>query len=74
MIQALCQDAFTIYNISKAKDTQILQESLNSSSSEINVNDAGTCMRFLTAFLALKKEAVILKGSKKNANDPLPPW
>ena len=67
MIQALCQDAFTINNISKAKDTQILQESLNSSSSEINVNDAGTCMRFfLTAFLALKKEAVILKG-KANA-------
>ena len=42
MIQALSQDAFTINNISKAKDTQILQESLNSSSSEINVNDAGT--------------------------------
>ena len=53
MIQALCQDAFTIYNISKAKDTQILQESLNSCSSEINVSDAGTCMRFLTAFLAV---------------------
>ena len=73
MIQVLCQDAFTIYNISKAKDTQILQESLNSCSSEINVNDAGTCMRFLTAFLALKNEAVVLKGSKRMHQRPIAP-
>lgn len=73
MIQALCQDTFTIHNISKAKDTLILQESLQNSSSELNINDAGTCMRFLTAFLALKNKAVVLKGSKRMHQRPIAP-
>ena len=45
-----------IENISNSDDTKILQHYLKSESTLIDVHHAGTAMRFLTAYLSIKKK------------------
>ena len=40
-----------IKNISNSEDTSILEKNLKNLKNKINVNHAGTAMRFLTAYL-----------------------
>ncbi len=61
-----------ILNVSNSRDTQILQQALADNSDVINVGDAGTAMRFLTAFLAIQdKKKTLLKGSKSMYKRPI---
>ena len=61
-----------IENVSNSGDTTVLQEALKSTSNEINIGHAGTAMRFLTAYFAVKKNAeIVLTGSKRMQNRPV---
>src|SRR5210317_377864 len=56
----------TIDNLSNSDDTRFLQRALNGNSSHVNIGPAGTAMRFLTAFYALKENSeVVLTGSER---------
>lgn len=64
---------FTIHNLSNSEDTQLLKEALDNYKlkNEININHAGTDMRFLTAFFSLKAKEIILGGSQRMHNRPI---
>lgn len=71
IIQKISGKNIQINNLSEAGDTRILQECLNSGSKEKNVSDAGTVMRFLTAYYACTESDVILKGSERMHERPI---
>ena len=73
IIQAICKEAFSISNLSEAKDTQVLKKALDTSSKTINIGDAGTSMRFLTAFFSIQKQEVVLRGSERMHERPIAP-
>ena len=67
---------FSIDNLSDAEDTRVLNKllfgDLESNSNLYNVGHAGTAMRFLTAYLAIKKDSkVILTGSDRMKERPI---
>ena len=71
IIQALCDNNFTINNLSKSEDTLVLKKALNQEK-EINTGHAGTSFRFLTALLStLENNEYILNGSDKMNNRPI---
>ena len=94
IIQALCDDAFEIENLSISNDTKVLKELLNKSLQEetvradkarvkssddvsdnhqptFSVNLAGTAMRFLTAYLAIQNQEVVLTGAQRMKERPI---
>ncbi len=73
IIQAICKEDFSISNLSEAKDTQVLKKALETSSKTINIGDAGTSMRFLTAFFSIQKQEVVLRGSERMHERPIAP-
>ena len=52
IIKALCEEDFTITNLSDSDDTKSLQKALNSADKIIDVGAAGTSFRFLTSYLS----------------------
>lgn len=73
IIKAICKEAFSISNLSQAKDTQVLKQALENFSNTINTDDAGTSIRFLTAFFSIQKQEVVLRGSKRMHERPIAP-
>ena len=72
IIKALCKDNFKIKNLSDSNDTRTLVQCLDLSKKNIDINDAGTSFRFLTAFLALQKDKeFILSGSERLKERPI---
>jgi len=76
IIQALAQhqaNATTIdlSNISEARDTQTLQRLLKEKGKLLDVLDAGTTMRFLTAFIAVTQQHKILTGTARMQARPI---
>jgi 3-phosphoshikimate 1-carboxyvinyltransferase len=72
IIQALCMDDFEIERLSNSNDTNVLQKLLNSQEKEVSVGLAGTAMRFLTAFLAIKdNNEIILTGDNRMKERPI---
>jgi 3-phosphoshikimate 1-carboxyvinyltransferase len=72
IIKALCKDNFEIKNLSNSDDTRALLEALNLSKKFIDINDAGTSFRFLTAFLCLQQDKeFILTGSERLKERPI---
>jgi 3-phosphoshikimate 1-carboxyvinyltransferase len=73
IIKNLCNEHFEILHPSNSADTQILTNVLNKSilDKEIDINNAGTCMRFLTAFLSTQKGDYTLTGSKRMQERPI---
>jgi 3-phosphoshikimate 1-carboxyvinyltransferase len=74
IINALANKSLTITNLSQARDTQTLDQLLNNweEKSEFDVLDAGTAMRFLTAFLAINtQKEVILTGTERMQQRPI---
>ncbi|MEC8273900.1 MAG: 3-phosphoshikimate 1-carboxyvinyltransferase [Bacteroidota bacterium] len=71
IIQALCQSKPLLSNLSKSSDTQSLIEALETTSKTIDIGDAGTSMRFLTAYLSLQKGNYILTGSDRMKERPI---
>jgi 3-phosphoshikimate 1-carboxyvinyltransferase len=79
LIQALSKKPFTIHNVSKSSDTIYLQKALESCKEQkdlqtINIGDAGTPFRFLTAFLATQiGKTFHLCGSERLHQRPIAP-
>ncbi len=60
-----------LQNISEARDTQTLQRLLLSNDEVLDVLDAGTTMRFLTAFCTATNRQVILTGTPRMQQRPI---
>jgi 3-phosphoshikimate 1-carboxyvinyltransferase len=71
MINALSGSISTLLNLSSSRDTLIFQRALTNSGKTIDVGDAGTAMRFLTAYFAVTGKRKILKGSERMHKRPI---
>ncbi len=71
IIQSLCQSKPTLFNLSQSSDTQSLVQALQTTSKTIDIGDAGTSMRFLTAYLSQQKGNYILTGSDRMKERPI---
>ena len=86
VIEALSEGKVKVKNVSDAADTVLLEGILKSKvksqnskvltgddleTPEINIGPAGTAMRFLTAYLTLQNEEVILTGSQRMKQRPI---
>lgn len=60
-----------IQNLSKARDTQTMLNLLTGQPEIYDVKDAGTTMRFLTAFLAIHGNGEIITGTDRMKNRPI---
>jgi len=62
----------TIKNLSNSDDTKVLEKYLKKTSTKIDIGHAGTAMRFLTAFLAIKEgQQYIITGSERMKKRPI---
>lgn len=73
IMHALSAFRSSLQGLSDASDTIILQRILQENPMEVNVEDAGTAMRFLLAYFALKGEERILRGTERMQQRPLAP-
>lgn len=74
IIRALTETNFEIKNLSDSKDSLTLQRLLTQDSDQIyDTGHAGTCFRFMTAYLATKQGTQILSGSNRMKERPIGP-
>lgn len=71
ILDALSGSKSTLYNLSDANDTRLMQKLIRSKSSEIDVEDAGTTMRFLTAYFAVTNQQKTMKGTARMNERPI---
>ncbi|MBX7141272.1 MAG: 3-phosphoshikimate 1-carboxyvinyltransferase [Chitinophagales bacterium] len=71
IIEALSGASIAKPNLATAHDTQLLQALLQSDSTTLDAEDAGTAFRFLTAFLAFKEGEWILTGNDRMQQRPI---
>ncbi len=72
VMNALCSDGLAIDNLSQSEDTRVLQEALTGKSDTHDLRGAGTAMRFLTAYFALREgETHTLTGSARMCERPI---
>ncbi|MPR32011.1 3-phosphoshikimate 1-carboxyvinyltransferase [Salmonirosea aquatica] len=71
IINALTGFKSDLSNISEARDSQTMQRLLASSDSVADVIDAGTTMRFLTAYFAVTNQHKILTGTPRMCERPI---
>ncbi len=73
IIKTLSGSSAVLENLSDSDDTRLLQLAMEQKSPVRDVGHAGTAMRFLTAYFALRPGHVILTGSKRMKQRPLAP-
>ena len=71
MIRAIAGEYFPILRISSSSDTVRLQTLIESNELELDVRDAGTTFRFLTALLASGDREHILTGNDRMKQRPI---
>jgi 3-phosphoshikimate 1-carboxyvinyltransferase len=71
IIQALCNGQADISNLSSARDTQLMYQLINSSDAVIDVMDAGTTMRFITAYFVVTNQPKTLTGTPRMCQRPI---
>ncbi len=71
IINALAGGKLSLKNLSDAQDTEILEYLLKHNPKEWDVIDAGTAMRFLTAYLSMHGDGKILTGSPRMQERPV---
>ena len=71
IINALSGNISEIQNLSEARDTQTMIRLLASKEETLDVLDAGTTMRFLTAFSVLGENSRILTGTERMQQRPI---
>lgn len=71
VLHALSGGSGTLHNLSDANDTVVMQRLLSSSDDTLNVEDAGTVMRFLTAFTAVGMKPKTLTGTARMKERPI---
>ncbi len=71
ILNALSGNQSVVSNLSSARDTQLMQSLVGSTDHVINVMDAGTTMRFLTAYFAVTGKHKILTGTDRMKQRPI---
>ena len=71
IIDALTGHKCDIGNLSNARDTQTMIRLLKSDDQVLDVIDAGTTMRFLTAYLSITGQERVLTGTKRMCERPI---
>ncbi len=71
IINALTQNKCQLENLSTARDTVTMRRLLASDDLELNVIDAGTTMRFLTAYCAVTGRKTVLTGTARMCERPI---
>ncbi|WP_114747695.1 3-phosphoshikimate 1-carboxyvinyltransferase [Pleomorphovibrio marinus] len=71
IIDALTEGENQISNLAEARDTQTMIRLLKEDPSTLDVLDAGTTMRFLTAFSALNNKKKVLTGTPRMCERPI---
>jgi 3-phosphoshikimate 1-carboxyvinyltransferase len=71
IINALAGGQSQILNLSDANDTQLMLRLVNAKDHIIDVEDAGTTMRFLTAFFSVTKQHKVLTGTARMKERPI---
>lgn len=73
IIQALAKEKIPAKGMSVSDDTLLLGKLLTSESEVIDAANAGTALRFLLAYLCLKKREIVLTGSDRMKKRPIGP-
>ena len=73
LINALGGNKSVLHNISNARDSQTMSRLLREQSEVWDVLDAGTTMRFCTAFLAIEGKGEVITGTERMKNRPIGP-
>lgn len=71
IIQASAKEKIDLSNISKARDTQTMMRLLASDDLTLDVLDAGTTMRFLTAFVTANDRPTVMTGTERMQERPI---
>jgi len=71
ILNALSGDHSTLHNLSDANDTQLMTKLIRDENSIIDVEDAGTTMRFLTAYFSVTNQHKILTGTPRMKERPI---
>lgn len=71
ILQALAGGKATLLNLSEANDTVLMQGLLNTPSDVIDAEDAGTVMRFLTAYFAVTNQLKKITGTDRMKKRPI---
>ena len=71
VIDALTEGENTIKNLAEARDTQTMIRLLHTTPAVFDVLDAGTTMRFLTAFVAVTNQQKVMTGTPRMCQRPI---
>ena len=71
IIRKMCEQPFTIHNLSDSDDTRVLDAVFHSDDPVFDVGHAGTAMRFLAAYLSRITGEWILTGSDRMKQRPI---
>lgn len=71
LLNALSGGQSVITNLATARDTRLMKNLLNSTELTLDAMDAGTTMRFLTAYLAITNQHKILTGTPRMKERPI---
>lgn len=71
LINVLCNSPYLPKNLSESDDTRVMLEALRSDCSHVDVGAAGTSMRFMTAYLALRPGSHFITGSERMKKRPI---
>ncbi|PGH38974.1 MAG: 3-phosphoshikimate 1-carboxyvinyltransferase [Candidatus Nephrothrix sp. EaCA] len=71
ILKALSGSESALHNLSAARDTQLMQRCMAQNEKTADVKDAGTTMRFLTAYFSVTNQNKILTGSDRMKERPI---
>ena len=71
ILNALSGNKSTLHNLSDANDTQLMLKLVGSGDKIIDVEDAGTTMRFLTAYFSATNQHKIVTGTHRMKERPI---
>ncbi|MFM8911636.1 MAG: 3-phosphoshikimate 1-carboxyvinyltransferase [Flammeovirgaceae bacterium] len=71
ILKALSGNRAVVRNLSDARDTQLMIQALENPQQTVDVKDAGTTMRFLTAYFALTGANKVLTGTPRMKERPI---
>lgn len=71
VIEALSGAGSKLENLSEANDTRVITRLLQETATDLNAEDAGTVMRFMTAYLAVTGQQKTLTGTARMQQRPI---
>ena len=71
ILNALAGNTGTLLNLSEANDTHLMQSLIHSDDQVLDVEDAGTTMRFLTAYCAITGKNKVITGTDRMKQRPI---